>query len=66
MEDNSQRIIVVNNDKTIEKNLTSSDNISALGNTMKNNIEEIIEEYGSSISEEEKVNILLNIMKKFM
>lgn len=65
-EDNSQRIIVVNNDKTIEKNLTSSDNISALGNTMKNNIEEIIEEYGSSISEEEKVNILLNIMKKFM
>ena len=33
---------------------------------MKNNIEEIIEEYGSSISEEEKVNILLNIMKKFM
>ena len=64
--ENSQRIIVVNNGETIEKNLSSSGNISALGNTMKNNIEEILDEYGGSITEEEKVNILLDIMKKFM
>ena len=33
---------------------------------MKNNIEDIMNEYGSSISEEEKVNILLTIMKNYM
>ena len=31
-----------------------------------NNIEDIINEYGGSISEEEKVNILLTVMKKYM
>lgn len=62
----SQKIVLVNGDQTIEKNLSSFDNISALGKTMKNNIEDIINEYGGSISEEEKVNILLNVMKKYM
>lgn len=62
----SQKIVLVNGDQTIEKNLSSFDNISALGKTMKNNIEDIINEYGGAISEEEKVNILLNVMKKYM
>lgn len=62
----SQKIVLVNGDQTIEKNLSSFDKISALGKTMKNNIEDIINEYGGSISEEEKVNILLNVMKKYM
>lgn len=61
-----QKILIINGDTTIEKNISDEENISALGNTMKNNLEEIIEEYGNSLSEQEKVNILLNIMKKFM
>ncbi len=64
--DDSQKIVLINGDQTIEKNISSFDNISALGKTMKNNIEDIINEYGGSISEEEKVNILLTVMKKYM
>lgn len=64
--DDSQKIVLINGEQTIEKNISSFDNISALGKTMKNNIEDIINEYGSSISEEEKVNILLTVMKKYM
>lgn len=62
----TQKIVLINGDVTIEKNVSSSNNISAIGNTMKNNIEEIMNEYGDSISEEEKVNILLDIMKNYM
>ena len=64
--DDSQKIVLINGEQTIEKNISSFDNISALGKTMKNNIEDIINEYGGSISEEEKVNILLTVMKKYM
>lgn len=64
--DETQKIVLINGNETIEKNISSSDNISALGKTMKNNIEEIMNEYGNSLSEEEKVNILLNIMKNYM
>lgn len=62
----TQKIVLINGNVTIEKNVSSSNNISAIGNTMKNNIEEIMNEYGDSISEEEKVNILLDIMKNYM
>lgn len=62
----SQKIVLINGEQTIEKNVSSFNNISALGRTMKNNIEDIMNEYGSSISEEEKVNILLTIMKNYM
>ncbi len=65
--DSSQRLVLINGDNSIEKNLFSSEeNISSLGVTMKNNIEEIIDEYGNSISEEEKINVLIEIMKKYM
>ena len=50
----------------IEKYLTSNDNISVIGNTMKNNIEEIISEYGNSLSEEEKISVLVDIIKNYM
>ena len=33
---------------------------------MKNNIEEIINEYGDSLTEQEKINVLIDIMKKYM
>ena len=63
---NMQKIILSSGDKVIEKDISSSDSISSLGMTMKNNIEEIIDEYGGSLPEEEKMNVLLDIIKKFM
>lgn len=63
---NNKKIIFVNGDKTIEKTISQNIEISALGNTMKNNIEEILEEYGGSLSEQEKMNVLLDIMKKYI
>ena len=33
---------------------------------MKNNIEEVMNEYGDSLSEKEKISILVNIIKKYM
>lgn len=61
-----QTITLINGDKKIEKTISSDIEITALGSTMKNNIEEIIEEYGNSLNEEEKINILLDIIKKIM
>ena len=62
----NNKITLVNGSEKIEKYLSSNDNISAIGTTMKNNIEEIIDEYGASLSEQEKINILINIIKKYM
>lgn len=61
-----QTITLLSGDTKIEKTISSELEISALGTTMKNNIEEIIEEYGESLNEEEKINILLDIIKKIM
>ncbi len=61
-----KKIVLINGDKTIEKNLTQDNEISALGSTMKNNIEEILDEYGGSLSEQEKISVLLDIMKQYM
>ena len=33
---------------------------------MKSNIEELIDEYGDSLTEEEKITVLLDIVKKYM
>ena len=65
-QEDMQKIILSSGDKIIEKDISSSDNISSLGMTLKNNIEEIIDEYGGSLPEEEKMNVLLDIIKKFM
>ena len=48
------------------KYLSNNDELSALGNTMKNNIEEIMNEYGDSLTEQEKISVLIDIMKKYM
>lgn len=60
------KLMLINGDETIERNLISDNEISALGQTMKSNIEELIGEYGDSLNEQEKVNILLDIMKKYL
>ena len=40
--------------------------ISSIGKTLMSNIEETIEEYADSIDESEKINILMNILDKYM
>ena len=62
----NNKILLVSENETIEKNLVDNNNLSALGSTMMNNIEELIDEYGESLSEQEKVNILINILKKYL
>lgn len=62
----NNKILIVSENETIEKNLIDNNNLSALGSTMMNNIEELIDEYGESLSEQEKVNILINILKKYL
>ena len=40
--------------------------ISSIGKTLMSNIEETIEEYANSIDKSEKINILMNILDKYM
>lgn len=62
----SNRILLFEGDQKIEKFLTMKEEISVIGNTMKNNIEEIISEYGNSLSEEEKISVLVDIIKNYI
>ena len=62
----SNKITLISGNEKIEKVLTSDEELSALGNTMKNNLEEIINEYGDSLTEQEKISVLIDIMKKYM
>jgi len=64
--DSSNKITLISGNEKIEKYLSSDEELSALGNTMKNNIEEIINEYGDSLTEQEKISVLIDIMKKYM
>ncbi|MDD4375565.1 MAG: hypothetical protein PHR25_02170 [Clostridia bacterium] len=61
-----KRIILVNGDEKIEKYLNSDLEITPIAKTMKNNIEELMSEYGESLNEQEKINVLLDIMQKYM
>jgi len=62
----TKKIVLIDGENSIEKNLEVEEELSALGITMKNNIEELIEEYGDSLSEQDKINVLIDIMKKYM
>lgn len=64
--DCSNKITLISGNEKIEKYLSNNDELSALGNTMKNNIEEIMNEYGDSLTEQEKISVLIDIMKKYM
>ena len=63
---NSNKLTLIYGNEKLEKYLNLEDKISAIGNTMKNNIEEIINEYGESLSEQEKVSILIDIVKQYI
>lgn len=53
------------NNKQVNKSFESSD-ISTLGNTLYNNIEEAFDEYAESIDLNEKRNILMKLLEKYM
>lgn len=60
-----ESVVIATGDSELRKFINNSE-ISFLGNTLKNNIEDSINEYGDSISESEKIKILLEIVKKYM
>ena len=60
-----ERIAISDGRGEVHKYIDTSE-ISLLGNTLKNNIEDSIEEYGDAVSESEKIKILLQIIKKYM
>ena len=60
-----ETIVISTGNEELKKYINNSE-ISLIGITLKNNIEDSIEEYGDSISESEKIKILLEIVKKFM
>ena len=60
-----EKIVISDGKGEIQKYIDTSE-ISLLGNTLKNNIEDSIEEYGDSITESEKIKILLQIIKKYL
>jgi hypothetical protein len=63
---NKQIVLSISDgDKEIKKYIDSSE-INGIGITLKNNIEESLSEYGDSISESDKMNILLSIIKKYV
>ena len=57
--------IITGNEK-YEKYISPFEGISRIGCTLSNNIEEIINEYGESVSEQEKISVLANIIKKYI
>lgn len=66
IKDKSNRILLYNGTEKLEKYVSSDDEISTIGNTMKNNIEEVMNEYGDSLTQQEKISILVNIIKKYI
>lgn len=60
-----ERITISDRKGEVQKYIDTSE-ISLLGNTLKNNLEDSIEEYGDAISESEKIKILLQIIRKYM
>ena len=61
-EEGSNGIEVVINGEKISKTFASV-KTTPMGMTVKNNIESVFEEYGDSISSDEKLSILLNVIK---
>ena len=65
-EADNNKLVLINGNNRLEKSILSFDKISTLGETMKSNIEEVMKEYGESVTEKEKVAILLDIVKKYL
>lgn len=62
----NQEIVTISaGGEKVEKYI-NSDDISPIGITMQNNIEDIFEEYGNSIDESEKIKILITLIKKYL
>ena len=61
-----QEVVEISNGKEKIKKYINCSEISQIGRTLKNNIEDSLDEYGSSVSESEKIKILMELIKKYM
>ena len=61
LSEEKQNIVLYGSPDLIDFKITTKS-----GNTMKNNIEEVMNEYGDSLSEKEKISVLVNIIKKYL
>lgn len=60
------KIVFENSDSTnVEKTFNKTE-ITPLGSTLFNSIEELVDDYGDSVSDNEKRNILMNILSKYI
>lgn len=66
-ETNSNETItfILNGSSNIEKRF-SKEEISPLGNTLLNELEEVVDEYGSALTDNEKRTILFNLLEKLI
>ena len=53
-------------DNNIVEKIINQEEISFLGETLKNNLESSLDEFGESIDQTEKINILLDLLKKYL
>lgn len=52
------------NENDVEIESMDSEDLSAMGNTLFNNLEETLNDYGDAISKEEKIKILRILLKR--
>ena len=60
------KILIESQDKNIVEKTFNKVEISPLGSTLLNAMEEVIEEYGDSIDDNEKRNILMDILSRYI
>lgn len=63
---NTVKIIVKDKDEKEVEKIFNMKEISAVGHTLLNSIDEAIEEYGDSVDENEKRIILMNILQRYI
>ena len=64
--DEFSETVEINDGVRVIKKYIAPDEITQIGKTLQNNIEDTIEEYGNSISENERIKILLQVIKKYI
>ena len=60
------KILIESQDKNIVEKTFNKVEISPLGSTLLNAMEEVMEEYGDSIDDNEKRNILMEILSRYI
>ena len=64
--DTTNKTIEIRDENEVIKKFIDGNEITQIGKTLQNNVEDVLEEYGNSVSENEKIKILLSVMKKYI